>query len=438
MTETTQMYDVSTQCEVINQPTKDSTTQCGTLIQLRSVDEEMHTSDPSQPPSPVGTEILQDSPVCSRHTWQKSLSDDETCRSSPSTDILLKGDQSKTTYGKHQHVGLMKHSKSEANMRFILNNANNIISHTRSRSDEAKRKSLPNSPENKRNPAVVPEFTGMHALQTLTESLESSIQRRFNSIGAKISPPSEVDTKMNSTCKDVLVRCNSSSSTSLRKLALMNANSPNIIRKESDRLDAGVGDCDKDEVGEDDELDTFNEDFINCGPSSPAVHTRMTASGGKQAGNKRYTWHDFDSMAELKRIEVAKYGADENKSLTLPLDKNLSKSSEVISTSKKSSLKRSIIRRFTHVLNRSDESTSSLGNNITDKKNQKKEKKRLKKEKRVKEKEDRKRDPSTGVKLRSSSVSSGNSRFSLPPLSSSNSFGSHASSSTSSGNTGNR
>ena len=166
----------------------------------------------------------------------------------------------------------------------------------------------------------------------------------------------------------------------------------------------------------DDEGDTFDEDLLG---QTPLALRRVSATNiEKPDGNKRYTWHDFDSLAALKGIEEAKYGPDVGKAATLPLDKTLSKSSEVISvTSKKSSLKRSIMKRFTHVLSRSDESGSSS----------RKEKKKGKKERQGKEKVERKHD-SLVVKTRSASVSSANSRFSLPPqLSSSNSFGSHAS-----------
>ena len=240
------------------------------------------------------------------------------------------------------------------------------ISHTRSRSDEAKGKSLPNSPENQRsNAGTDVEFAGMHALQTLTENLESTIQKRLNSGGSTSSTPKPCSTSSNESDsketngyvmnKEVLVRCSSTSS--LRKLALINS-SPLLSKKEPVKSDTRDVDEEEDEDGDD---DTFNEDFL-----TPTAVRRLNESCNKPmgGGNKRFTWHNFDSLEALKGIEEAKYGPNvptSGKSLTLPLDKTLSKSSEMISSSTKktSSLKRSIMRRFTHVLNRVDEPGST-------------------------------------------------------------------------------
>merc|ERR1712096_179726 len=147
--------------------------------------------------------------------------------------------------GQSAHT-LIKHSKSEANMglAFDASSSSRKVSHTRSRSDEAKRKSLPNSPENKRNNPPPLEFAGMHALQTLTENLET-IQKRLNS-GSTPTPKTSTSTenvaKVDASDKilnqdAMLVRCNSGSS--LRKLPLMN-NSPQVPKKELAKCEGTV------------------------------------------------------------------------------------------------------------------------------------------------------------------------------------------------------
>lgn len=403
--------DTFTQYEALC--SRDTSTQCGDLIQLAgSSDAEDGGSSSAvveKPRSPVknkNNENLKfnvDYNCTAKPLFRSSFSDEgPKGRSvSPFMDMLTQTSRPRSAQIQRKQQTL-KHSYSEANIHVALS-----LSHCRSRSDELQpqRSSLPNSPEHKhRNSAPTTEFPGMRALQTLSESLESRLEappcnskpiiKHYDDMNDGLSADTNNRTMNKNVSQPVLVRHNSSSSTSLRKLALMN-NSPLIGKKE---LDDNISDNTSNTDAETLEVDSFNEDglmFSALNQSSPKLRNRVTSSGSgaetkntaAEPNSKRFTWHDFDSLTALRRIEQTKYGPS-GRASTLPLAKNLSKSTEIISSNKKSSLKRSIIKRFTDVLNRSDDSRSSLDHsslqvNVTDedkslKKKQKKEMKKLK------------------------------------------------------------
>lgn len=344
--------------------------------------------------------------------YDKSLSDDGCSygskSKSPFMNMLIQSGTSNFSITRKVSWGEIRNSRSEDNIEIIMNRTGTGC-HSRSRSDEPQQKSVPSSPKKMHRTNSTPrEFPGMHALKILSESLENTIQKNLiKTVPNSTYPHIELNNKD-------LVRSNSTnSSSSLRKIAILK-NSPML------------GERDFDSSCPDGEIESLNNQDMFSGGAGFESPMCTNATSVNHDNIKRFTWHDFDSAEALSQVEEVKYG----NSSTLPLSKAMSKSTEIIGSSKKSSLKRSIMRRFNDVLKRTDEPRSEeLVDGIEEKqtkKVQKKERKRLRKEKRAKEREDKKRD--SIVKGRSASVSSGTSRFNLPSLSASNSFGSHASS----------
>ncbi|XP_057304521.1 uncharacterized protein LOC130641651 isoform X3 [Hydractinia symbiolongicarpus] len=300
--------------------------------------------------------------------------------------------------GKKQPRSILKHSFSDLNLTTVHDYPNDDINviHSRSRSDE------PQTTKRHRNSTPAYEFPGMKALQTLSESLESSLRRQTT--GEKSTTVKSYDESSNlQNASNTSCISQKSTPPSLRKVALINSSSPVQLRTTN--------------------ASRFDQASM-ARTNSDVSHTLVPLrdhSTKKKSENKRNTWHDFDSVALLERIEQTKYGPEgrtgheaNSPMSNSTVKKSMSKSTECLNAPKKQmSFKKTLLKKFStaNVFERQDGGSSSSHDDSVEekmtKKQLEKERKRMKKEQRQREKEEKKKEKQS--KRRSSSISSSGS-----------------------------
>lgn len=413
--------EIAIQCQVIHTcDTNNASTQCGDFIHLSGVGEsdtdnmdgasshKIRARPSSAPPSPSDSINSYNTPMLSM--LNSSL---QTIK---------------------QPRGILKHSYSEANIPHVQYQELRPqlrIAHSRSRSDEPKQTLLPtSSPKQKhRNSTSTYEFPGMRALQTLSESLESSLNHRRNSANNSSRSVDKVDDKSdNNNSRPTSPNSNKATSPSLHKVALLN--SPSRLRKQENVLVNGKQEPSREVTSEQNGQNEYS--VSENRPVLLRTTSELTASSLKHVvlrnssseldkhDGKRNTWHDFDSVAALKNIERTKYGPEGRSQSNLVSSSNMnsniinrthSQSTEQLQRPRKQpSLKKSILKKFSsaNVLELDD----SVGSNKSFKKQVKEEKARQKKEKKLKDKEkkeDKKREKHDKSRKRTSSLTSSSS-----------------------------
>jgi len=379
------LTDISTQCDVTNiNPNIDASTQCGDFIQL--------TGQADIEP----TNLERSSSFPSKSSSMSS--------STPMLDMLTNNSlprQKVHSNNHHKPRGILKHSHSEVNLPLLKNI--DTIYHERSRSDEPRHQtSLPSSPKSKqRNSAAIESFDspGMRALQTLSESLESSLQHRTASVGSKPG----------------------NRSPSLRRLVLSptgSNGSPLPQRKTAPTSPTSLT------------VNTNTELSDNEDDRRVLVRAQSESNFPSCSDSKRYTWHNFDSVEALERIQKTKHSVEGSPSTQADpprkFDKAMSKSTNQInmptSPRKQRSFKKALLKKFTDARNSdknpkfdrtmsaNDSKTSQSPQSSPDcikqeKKLKEKERKKIKKEQKIREKEEKKREKES-KRLRSNSFSS--------------------------------
>ena len=241
------------------------------------------------------------------------------------------------------------------------------VIHSRSQSDEPRRADN-NSPKH----YVAEESPGMKALMALSENLEELNQQRTSSNSSSKSSMQQVH------------HVEASSPALLRKTAIINS-SPQLMRRTSPN-----------EMSEEKQVVLRSNSANNQVWSSSPKQITKSISEHDMYGNKRNTWHEFDSKKLLQGMHDAKYGKSERAISPVPeeslkIERTFSKSTEQLNSPRKpKSFKKTLLKKFSdaNVVDREENSsihTSSSDTSMDSKqakkqmeKEKKEEKKRLK------------------------------------------------------------
>lgn len=377
-------FPISTSCDhdADKKPlTKSVSSQCGDFIYLQD--------------GCIGESVTE---ICSPRNEKNPTDDKNDCvtvssnnvlqvtttlsQSTPMLDMLVGSSENKHFYSPANGHSSLSKSYSEANLpqmkEYDNNKAGVKILHSRSQSDEPK--PLANIELQKTTDSETNfDSPGMRALISLSESLESSLIRRSATTGSRTDP---------ATNREVAT----SASPSLRK-ATMLKNSPAVLRKiSSDEQTVKIPLELKGAVS--------SSSSGSGGGGSPKV--LMREQKNPKEDTKRFTWHDFDSVAALERIQSTKYGVTKGQgrdSSFSPIseeprivERTFSKSTEYLNSSspkKQKSFKKSFLKKFSDSRiieqNESSSLSASVDANLDTKhlkkqqeKEKKEEKKRLK------------------------------------------------------------